>query len=119
MLDTKTLYKAILIFGGGYLVFWMLKPKSSTMSQLSNSVSSPEKTEASFDGNSDEITMKERLDASEVMNAYKMALTNNEPPTILSELNRECMKDYGMKCYQKKDGSLCVVDTKGREIPVA
>ena len=36
-----------------------------------------------------------------------------EPASQLSELNKECMKDFGMRCYMDKEGKLIVCDVSG------
>lgn len=111
-MENTTIYKAAIMFGGGFLLFWLLKPKNNG-SSLSGSTG--EKL-ASFDSSDAPITAKQRKDAEVVMSAFQSAMIAGEPPMVLSELNRECMKDYGLKCQQKKDGSLCVYDTYSREV---
>jgi hypothetical protein len=110
-MDNTNLYKAGLMLGGGFLLFWLFKPKGAS----ENMKSAIGATNVSFDSGKP-VTAKQKEDASIVLNAYQQAVSANEPPMILSELNRECMKDYGMKCYQKKDGVFCVTDESGREI---
>jgi len=111
-MENTTIYKAAIMFGGGFLLFWMLKPKNND-SKLSGYT---EEKLASFDSSSAPITAKQKKDAEVVMSAFQSAMIAGEPPMVLSELNRECMKDYGLKCQQKKDGSLCVYDTASREV---
>lgn len=110
-MDNKSFFKATIMLGGGFLLFWLLKPKGidKTKSAIQNPLT------ASFDATKP-VTPEQKANGRIVMDAYQSAMMAGEPPMILSELNRECMKDYGMKCYQKKDGTLCVTDEAGREI---
>lgn len=110
-MDNTSFYKASIMLGGGFLLFWLFRPKGATTALKQSGASAS----AAFDA-SKPISSKEKENASIVMDAYQTALSAGEPPMILSELNRECMKDYGMKCYQKKDGSFCVTNEAGREI---
>ena len=48
--------------------------------------------------------------------AYSEALKNAEPPTRLTELNQEMMKDFGMRCYVDKQGQVVVCDKKGNTV---
>jgi hypothetical protein len=111
-MENTTVYKAAIMFGGGFLLFWLLKPKSNPNMQSGTT----EDKLASFDSSSAPITAKQKKDAEVVMSAFQSAMIAGEPAMVLSELNRECMKDYGLKCQQKKDGSLCVYDTASREV---
>jgi hypothetical protein len=40
-------------------------------------------------------------------------MQNNEPTSTLAELNKECMKEYGMRCYMDKDGKFVTCDSSG------
>jgi hypothetical protein len=51
-----------------------------------------------------------------VMIAYTDALKNGEPSARLTELNKECMKEFGMRCYIDKSGQAVVCDVKGETI---
>ena len=111
-MENTTIYKGAIMFGGGFLLFWLLKPKNNSNNLSGNT----EEKLASFDSSSAPITEKQKKDAEVVMSAFQSAMIAGEPAMVLSELNRECMKDYGLKCQQKKDGSLCVYDTASREV---
>jgi hypothetical protein len=39
-----------------------------------------------------------------------------EPSSALTELNKECMKDYGMRCHLDKNNKLVVCDVSGSVI---
>jgi hypothetical protein len=111
-MENVSIYKTAIIFGVGFGIFWLLKPKDATATVQSASATPT----TSFDATDKPITLKQKEDANIVLHAYQSAVLAGEPPMILSELNRECMKDYGLKCYQKKDGSFTVTDASGREI---
>jgi hypothetical protein len=100
------LYKAAIILGVGALLFWIIKPKNATTS-TTNTLPS---TKTNADG-----PTPNKENAEIVANAYSAALKANEPSTRLTELNKEMMKEFGMRCYLDKD-KLTVVDTAGTTI---
>jgi hypothetical protein len=51
-----------------------------------------------------------------VMNAYSEALKAGENPDNLTELNKELMKEFNMRCYLDKSNKLVVCDSKGNTI---
>ena len=52
-----------------------------------------------------------------VLIAYTDALKNGEPASRLTELNKECMKEFGLRCYiDQKSGKTVVCDVKGETI---
>lgn len=97
------LYKAAIILGVGALLFWAIKPKGNTTSSGTTLPS----TKTNADG---PAPNKENADI--VANAYASALKANEPASRLTELNKEMMKEFGMRCYLDKD-KLTVVDSAG------
>lgn len=108
-MNNENLIKASLIFGGGFLLFLLLKPKFGSASK-SESSNPPKK---SFDS----APKAKDMDSAEIVaRAYSDALKAGEPPTKLTELNEECMKEFGMRCYVDKSGKLVVSDTKGEVI---
>ena len=107
-MDKNSIYKAILIFGGGLLLFALLKPKDTPGAKGTGT--------ASFDGEKADATPEQKANVRVVMDAYQMAIKAGETPMNLSELNKEFMKEYGMRCYQKKDGSMVVTNEKGQVI---
>jgi hypothetical protein len=51
------------------------------------------------------------------MIAYTDALKAGEPSARLTELNKECMQEFGMRCYiDSKSGKAVVCDVKGDTI---
>lgn len=107
-MDNKELLKAALMLVGGFGIFALLKPKN-------NSTSTEESSEKkSFDS----LTPAPNAENAEiVMDAYANALQNNESTARLTELNKECIKEFGMRCYvDGKSGELVVCDVKGETI---
>jgi hypothetical protein len=97
------LYKAAIILGVGALLFWLIKPNVNGTSN-----SSLPSTKTNADG---PTPNKENADI--VANAYSSALKANEPASRLTELNKEMMKEFGMRCYMDKDNKLVVCDASG------
>ena len=111
-MDNKNLVKAAIIFGGGFLLFLALKPKAQAQSSSTPATPSTSDSSKSFD-DSPKPTME---NAEIVAMAYSEALKNAEPPTRLTELNQEMMKDFGMRCYVDKQGQVVVCDKKGSTV---
>lgn len=105
-MDNKNLVKAALMFGGGFLLFALLKPKT----QASAGTTTEKK---SFDSL---VPAPTQENAEIVLIAYTDALKNGEPAARLTELNKECMKEFGMRCYLDKSGKAVVCDVKGETI---
>jgi hypothetical protein len=109
----KNLVKWVIIFGGGLLGFSLFKPKKKDL-QTANESSASAKVEAFDDNESKVKPTKENADI--VMRAYSAAMQAGEPSSALTELNKECMKDYGMRCYVDKSNKLVVCDVSGSVI---
>jgi hypothetical protein len=107
----ENLIKAALIFGGGFLLFMLLKPKKKDLEKKSFIQEKPQEptTEPKF-------TEEQYQNAEIVANAYAEALKNQETPENLTELNKELMKEFNMRCYLDKSSKLVVCDTKGNTI---
>lgn len=108
-MNNENLIKASLIFGGGFLVFLLLKPKFGASATTTTAT----KEKKSFD--SVPVTAKDLENADIVAKAYTDALQAGEPPAKLTELNTECMKEFGMRCYTE-NGKLIVCDVQGKTI---
>jgi hypothetical protein len=96
--------KALLIFGGGVLVFMAfkyLKPNKSKSKTTTKSAPS-----------------KEKIDAKTILTAYIDANNNGESKQFLNDMNTEFAKTYKMRVYVDKDGSAFVTDLKGDRIDV-
>ncbi len=107
-MNNENLIKASIIFGGGFLLFILLKPKLGSMV-------APAAEKKSFDSAA-AVTAKDLENADIVAKAYADAMKAGEPPAKLTELNTECMKEFGMRCYTDKSGKLIVCDVKGKII---
>jgi hypothetical protein len=106
-MDNKQLIKGALIFGGGFFIFWALSKKESA--------SSPAKKSA--EGEKSLAPAPTPENAEIVLIAYTDALKNGEPASRLTELNKECMKEFGLRCYiDQKSGKTVVCDVKGETI---
>jgi len=103
-MSNENLIKATLIFGGGFLLFLGLKPKYSEM-----------KIKKSFDDTEPKAkpTAADLENAEIAAKAYSDALKAGEPPSKLTELNKELMKDFQVRCYLDKEGKLVVCDVSG------
>jgi hypothetical protein len=110
----KDLVKWVTIFGGGLLAFSFFKPKKKELEAAVSNANNTETTQ-SFDDN--ESSVKPTKENAElVASAYTMAVQNNEPQSALNELNKECMKEYGMRCYMDKNNKVIVSDAAGNVI---
>lgn len=107
-MNNENLIKASVVFGGGFLLFWLLRPK---LTGTKNTATSETK---SFDNSP--ATPKQLEDADIVIKAYTEALKAGEPPSKLTELNGELMREFGMRCYVDKSGKMIVCDVKGKTI---
>lgn len=106
-MDNKQLIKGALIFGGGFLLFALLKPKSNAANSVKKSA----------EGEKSLVPSPTTENAEIVMIAYTDALKNGEPAATLTELNKEMMKEFGMRCYiDQKTGKTVVCDVKGETV---
>jgi len=106
-MDNKQLIKGALIFGGGFLLFLLFRPKNN----------SAERAKKSMEGDKPLYPAPDKENAEIVLVAYTDALKNGEPASRLTELNKEMMKEFGMRCYiDQKSGQTIVCDVKGETI---
>lgn len=109
-MDNQNLIKAALIFGGGFALFALLRPKDPAVATAGTN-------SKSFDDNNKLYPAPSKENAEIVMTAYTDALKAGEPPARLTELNKECMEEFGMRCYiDSKSGKATVCDVKGDTI---
>jgi len=104
----ENIIKATIFFGGGFLLFLLLKPKASELL-----------SKKSFDSQKPEManpTPQEMENAEIAAKAYTDALKAGEPPSKLTELNKELMKDFQVRCYVDKSGKLIVCNASGATI---
>jgi len=109
----KNFIKWVIIFGGGLLTFSLFKPKNKDL-DLANKPTAPSTNESFDDNESKEKPSKENAEI--VAKAYSAAMQAGEPSSALTELNKECMKDYGMRCHVDKNNKLVVCDVTGSVI---
>jgi hypothetical protein len=105
-MDNKQLIKGALIFGGGFLLFALLRPKHKSKSPVKK-----------LEGDNSLVPAPSSENAEIVLIAYTDALKNGEPASRLTELNKECMKEFGLRCYiDQKTGKTVVCNVKGEPI---
>lgn len=98
-MNNESLVKFTLIFGGGFLLFLLIKPKSPLVLSPAPAVKL-------------DTVEPTKENAELVYRAYTSALESGESPSKLSELNKECLKEFGMTC-SIDDGQTIVRDSKG------
>jgi len=103
----ENLIKAIIVFGGGFALFMLAKKINENKNSKTSSG-----TKASADGTPPADTSNAEI----VAIAYSEALKAGETPQRLTELNKEMMKEFGMRCYMSEDNKLTVCDAKGNTI---
>jgi hypothetical protein len=119
--------KALLIFGGGFLLFLLVKGKSKKKNLGQNlnfttdeelpknrkKISSPSLNESEAKSN------KASKNAFAALKAYIDAYNASEPQNVLDELNREFANEFKVKVYRRKsDNRLIVCDLDGKLIIV-
>ena len=107
--------KILLIFGGGYLIYWAFtKIRPFGGKTKSKKSSSSDTSMSSFSGESGD---KQTKNAVMVLRAYKMAKRNGESKEFLNEMNVETAKEFGLKVYTDKGSGKCfVADLNGNKI---
>jgi len=110
----ENLLKATLMIGGGYLLFMLFKPKKvqAFNSPVTKALLSETKN---IDGEETPMVINSE-DANIVMRAYINALKAGESPETLTQLNKELMKEFGMRCYIDDKNKVVVTDVKGNII---
>ena len=104
--------KAILVFGGGLLLFWAFKKIKPI--DVTSSKTSTKDTSVSATG---EITEEQKKNIPMVMKAYLEAKKAGESKQFLAEMNREFIKEYGLKVMSDKgSGRLFVADSSGNKV---
>jgi len=119
--------KAIFIFAAGLLLFALLKPKMKKATD-SNNVNFADEEDKPKDRKKMDMPTMSKKDAQKnpaaknafaALKAYVSAYNNNEPQSVLDELNREFAKEFKCKVYRRKsDGKLVVCDLNNKEIMV-
>ena len=111
----KNLIKWVVIFGGGLVAFSFFKPRKKDLETAAKANTTDTATPQSFDDNESNVKPTKE-NAELVASAYTMAVQNNEPQSALTELNKECMKEYGLSCYMDKSNKVIVSDSSGNVI---
>jgi hypothetical protein len=119
--------KALLIFGGGLLLFLLVKgkPKKKDLGQSLNLTTEEELpknrkkiSSPSLNAN-DAKSNKSSKNAFAALKAYIDAYNAGEPQNVLDELNREFANEFKVKVYRRKsDNKLIVCDLDGKLIIV-
>jgi hypothetical protein len=103
----ENLIKALIMFGGGFLLFYLVRPKDVTALATSSTKTSADGiTTSSVDTKNAEIAAT----------AYSEALKSGETPQRLTELNKELMKEFNVRCYVSDNSKVTVCDAKGNTI---
>ena len=103
--------KLLLIFGGGFLLFWAFKKIKPI--DVKKNTNKKTDSNASADGNSEEKTKNAKI----CMKAFIEAKKAGESKEFLADMNREFAKEYGLKIMPNKtDGRLFVSDTEGNKV---
>jgi len=102
------LKKALIIFGGGFILFWLFKDKGMKDMKKDEKIETPE-----VDGK--ELANKAKANAFIALKAYIDAVNNRENEKALDELNREFAKELKVRVYRRSsDGVVVVSDLRGK-----
>lgn len=108
MIIDNNVKKALLIFGGGLLIFYVFK-KIKPFGKKKSTSKSKGKTKI--------VSEEDKKQAAIVMSAYDSAKKAGESKSFLDEMNLEFSKEYKMKVYTEKgSGGLFVSDLEGNKI---
>jgi len=107
------LKKALLIFGGGILLFWAFK-KIKPIGVKKSTSKKDSDTSVSANG---EATEEQKKNIPIVMKAYMEARKAGESKQFLADMNREFIKEYGLKVMSDKTtGKSFVADVNGNKV---
>lgn len=121
---SESLKKALLVFGGGFLLFWLFKPKVGNMKKIANGgavkedkpadrkpLKEPKVDPAAVKGN------KKAQDAMIALSAYVKAYNAGETQSKLDELNKEMAKEFGLNVFRRGlDNKVVVSNLSGKVI---
>lgn len=121
---TDSLKKALLIFGGGGLIFLIFRPKSINFKKMINggatSVESPSKRKPLKEPKVDPAAVKGNKKAQDAMlalSAYVKAYNAGETQKNLDELNKELAKEFSLNVFQRGlDKKIVVSNLSGKVI---
>jgi hypothetical protein len=123
-MENESVKKALLVFGGGFLLFLILKPKKKNWKSIYSGGAVPEdkpeqrkKLQLPKIDPKDVKGNKKAQDGLIVLKAYITAYNNGEPQKELDKLNEEIKKEYGLVVFRRGiDNKLVVADTSGKVI---
>lgn len=99
--------KALIIFGGGILLFWAFTKVRPFGSKKKNESGSKSKV----------FTEDQKKNAIIVVKAYSDAMKAGENKAFLDEMNAEFSKSYGLRVLTNKaNGSLFATDLEGNKV---
>jgi hypothetical protein len=102
------LKKAILIFGGGLILFWAFT-KISPIGKIKNKSKSKDDAPTAND--------EQKKNGLVILKAYSEAKKAGETKQFLDEMNAEFAKEYQLRVYTDKgSGKLFVADLEGNKI---
>ena len=105
--------KAIVVIGGGILLFWLVKD----FGILGKSKKADKKKEDEPQIDPKDLKNKKKANAFIAVKAYIDALNNRENDKALDELNREFAKELKVRVYRRsKDGVIVATDLQGNVI---
>jgi hypothetical protein len=107
-MNKESIIKSLVVFGGGFLIYMLVRKSKENY----KTPAVQNATSQSFVGANSSVSATPE-NAKIVLKAYKMAIANNEPANNLSELNKECLKEFGMRCYIEPSGKAVVCDVDG------
>jgi hypothetical protein len=121
--------KALLVFGGGALLFYVLRyvfkikdDKEQEKIEEKKEENKPKTLSADggeeeFAGQSAKESREKQKNAIIIKKAFVDAIKDKQPKSFLNEMNAEFAKDFKMKVYKSKtSGKLFVADLQGNVI---
>jgi hypothetical protein len=115
--------KAILIFGGGALLFMLIKyvfkvqDDKERIAKEKEKAKDKEKTEPDNDEDAKASKKEKQKDAMVLKKAFVDAIKDKQPAKFLNEMNAEFAKTYQMKVHKSKStNKLFVADLQGNVI---
>lgn len=108
--------KFLVVFGGGFLLFWLLKDSRlmGATGKKKENVSGPADKIKSPEIDPKQIKNKQQANAFVALKAYIDAMNAGENQKALDDLNREFTKDLKVRVYKRSsDGKLVVSNLEG------
>lgn len=123
-MENESIKKALLVFGSGFLLFLLLKPKKKNLKKFYEGGAVPEdkpserkKLQLPKVDPNDVKGNKKAQDGIIVLKAYITAYNSGEPQQELDKLNEEIKKEYSLNVFRRGvDNKLVVADLSGKVI---